>query len=353
MFNIALRRARRLSSWRLPPWLGLIAAFVAGCYLLAQSALSDLDALVEQGPDAIRDAPHPLSAPKDWALFLTAQVVQLRQPGDDFAHPGRIFRDCADCPDMVEIPAGYYLMGSPLVEIDRFRHLLDPRPMQLKLRSLNREGPRRLVTIAKGFAMARFELTVAEWNAAQLDPDWQRITGLAPRVATPGQPDEQALAVTGVSRDDAIGYAAWLSARTGQSYRVPSEAEWEYAARAGTTTARHWGDSIGHNRARCKGCGDDQDQPAVGRIGQYAANGFGLYDMIGNGREWVLDCFRGTIGADITDGSAFVEKDCMFGVTRGESSYAESWRARSAYRVGPHHYNRRPGATIRLVRDLD
>lgn len=332
---------------------GLLVALFAACYLLALGALSDLDAIVAEGPEAIAAAEAPLSATKDWALFLTAQILPLRQPGAAGIAPGRVFKDCPDCPEMVEIPAGFYLMGSPFIEWNRHRHLLDPRPLGLKLRSLNREGPRRLVRIAHAFALSRYEITFAQWEAAQDDPRWAEITGTMPREPDLGVADYQNRAVTMVNLSDAMAFADYVSAKTGKRYRVPSEAEWEYAARAGTVTARPWGDAIGINHASCLGCSDKWTERRIGPVGLYPPNGFGLYDMIGNGREWVRDCFLGHISATATDGAAYVVPNCVFGVAKGESAYAESWRNRSAYRVGPHARNRREGGTIRLLREMD
>lgn len=330
----------------------VLVVFVA-LYALAEFALNDLDTIVAAGPEAIARADKPLPAYKDWALFIVAQVLPLRQPGAASVAPGRTFKDCPDCPEMIEIPAGFYLMGSPLLEWDRYRQIFSPRSWRTRIESANREGPRRLIHIARPFAMARYELTLAEWNAAQDAPDWADVTELWPRKPDLGAPDVANRAVTMVDQADARGYAAWLGRRTGQRYRIPTEAEWEYAARAGTVTARPWGNAMGWNNASCLDCGDRWTERAIGPVGLYAPNGFGLYDMIGNGREWVRDCFASYIAASITDGSAYLESNCVFGVAKGESAYAEAWRNRSAYRVGPHIFNKREGGTIRLLRELD
>ncbi|MBS0565047.1 MAG: SUMF1/EgtB/PvdO family nonheme iron enzyme, partial [Proteobacteria bacterium] len=261
---------------------------------------------------------------------------------------------CPDCPEMVEIPAGFYLMGSPLFEWDRYRQIFSPRDWRTRIESANREGPRRLVHIARPFALSRYEITFAQWDAAQDDPAWADATELYPRkpVLT-GVTGYQNRAVTMVNQFDARGFARWMSRHTGRPYRIPTEAEWEYAARAGTVTARPWGNAIGWNNATCMGCGDRWPEKRIGPVGLYAPNGFGLYDMIGNGREWVRDCFASYVAASITDGSAWVRPGCVFGVAKGESAYAEAWRNRSAYRVGPHLHNALEGGTIRLLREMD
>ena len=334
--------------------LGLAVLAFLGVYAGAELALRDLDAIVAAGPEAVAHADKPLPAYKDWSLFLAAQVLPLRQPGAAAVTPGRIFRDCPDCPEMVEIPAGFYLMGSPLFEWDRYRQIFSPRDWRTRFESANREGPRRLVHIAHAFALSRYEVTFAQWDAAQDDPAWIDATELYPRKPQlDGVEDVANRAVTKVNQFDARAYACWMSRHTGQRYRIPTEAEWEYAARAGTVTARPWGNAIGWNNASCLGCGDRWPDKRIGPVGLYAPNGFGLYDMIGNGREWVRDCFASYVAASITDGSAWLQPGCIFGVAKGESAYAEAWRNRSAYRVGPHLHNALEGGTIRLLRELD
>ena len=96
-----------------------------------------------------------------------------------------------------------------------------------------------------------------------------------------------------VNWHDAKAYAAWLSKQTGKRYRLPSESEWEYAARAGTETAYSWGDEIGVNRANCDGCGSEWDDTQTSPVGSFEPNGFGLYDMHGNVYEWVEDRCHG------------------------------------------------------------
>ena len=330
--------------------LWLVAGAAALCLValaLALLALRDLDRAVEEG-----DIARPLSAPKAAGLFLAAQVLPLRQPGGRVAEAGRVFRDCADCPEMVEIPPGMFLLGSPLFEPGRYVHVWTRRPIRHQLQFANREGPRRLVRIAYPFALARHELTYVEWDQAQDDPDWERLTGISPR--KPERDDAAAAdwAVSRVDQDDAHAYATWLSAKTGQNYRIPTEAEWEYAARAGTATVYPWGDEIGIDNAACRGCSTKWTGDLVGPVGLHPPNGFGLHDMIGNGWEWVEDCFVPWHDAVKTDGSALVFDDCELVVFKGGTAIAAPWQARAAMRVGPHPYNDGYGSTIRLLREM-
>ncbi|MGB3314226.1 MAG: SUMF1/EgtB/PvdO family nonheme iron enzyme [Albidovulum sp.] len=329
--------------WLLVVTVGLFGLSVA----LATFALRDLDRAVSEG-----DIGRPLSAPKAAGLFVAAQLLPLRQPGGAVTEEGRSFRDCADCPEMVGIRPGMFLMGSPVFEPGRYEHIWDRPPIRRQLKFVNREGPRRLVRIAYPFALARYELTYAEWDRAQDDPDWERLTGLAPRKPERADGAGPDWAVTRIDQIDANAYAAWLSAKTGQSYRIPTEAEWEYAARAGTTTVYHWGDDVGIDNAACRGCSTKWTTDLVGPVGLHPPNGFGLYDMIGNGWEWVEDCFVPWHDPVKTDGSAHVFEDCELVVFKGGTAIAEPWQARAAMRVGPHPYNDGRGSVIRLLREM-
>ena len=180
---------------------------------------------------------------------------------------GEVFRDAlkggGEGPAMVVLPTGRFRMGSPSGETGRFPW----------------EGPVRTVNISKRIAMGRYEVTFADYDRfvsatgrESLDDEgWGR--GRRP--------------VINVSKKDAQAYAVWLSAQTGKTYRLPSESEWEYAARAGTRTRYSWGDETGVNRASCDGCGSEWDDEQTAPVGSFAANGFGLFDMHGNVREWV------------------------------------------------------------------
>ena len=119
---------------------------------------------------------------------------------------------------------------------------------------------------------------------------------------------------------DAQQYVAWISKLTGKPYRLLSEAEWEYAARAGTQTAYSWGDEIGKGNANCNGCGSQWDGRQTAPVGSFAPNAFGLYDMHGNVWEWVEDCYHDNYDGAPTDGSAWTAVgDCTYRVVRGGS----------------------------------
>ena len=157
-----------------------------------------------------------------------------------------------------------------------------------------------------------------------------------------------------VSREDAQAYAAWLSAQTGKNYRLPSESEWEYAARAGTTTAYSWGNEIGVNRANCDGCGSAWDDTQTAPVGSFAANAFGLFDMHGNVEEWVEDCYDNTYTGAPSDGSARSGCGASVPVVVRGGSWFYVWQfLRSAFRFGYSLSNRGNNLGFRLVQDLD
>jgi formylglycine-generating enzyme required for sulfatase activity len=178
-----------------------------------------------------------LRAQYQWRVVMGPSV--LTQEQERALSTGREFSECAHaCPMMVVVPAGSFIMGSPVDEKGRLFFV---------------EGPQHPVRIAQAFAVGKYDVTFAEWDAcvalgacaSASDSGWGR--------------DDRP--VINVSWEDAKAYVAWLSHMTGKEYRLLSEAEWEYAARAGTTTAYYWGDDIGKGNANCHTCGSQWDYP--------------------------------------------------------------------------------------------
>jgi formylglycine-generating enzyme required for sulfatase activity len=231
------------------------------------------------------------------------------QPTDVVAPTSQgTFRDCDLCPLMVAVPAGTFLMGSD-------RHRPD-------------EKPRHEVGFSKPFAIGVHEVTLAEWDACL------REGGCT---FSPEEDVGSQLPVGNVSWDDAWAYTTWLSNKTGQSYRLPTEAEWEYAAGAGTTTAFWWGDDIGTGNANCSDCGSRWDGKGPSPVGSFAPNPFGLYDVHGNLWEWTMDCVNRSYEGAPADGSAWLRGDCIARVLRGGSWNLESEYMRTTRR---NHYDR-------------
>ena len=190
---------------------------------------------------------------------------------------------------------------------------------------LNDEKPVRKVAIAS-FALSKHEVTFAQWDACVSGGG---CGGYRPEDVGWGR---AARPVVNVSWEDAQSYVSWLSRETGEAYRLPTEAEWEYAARAGTTTKYSWGKEIGVDRANCRGgsCGDQWAFTAP--VGSFAGNAWGLHDMHGNVWEWVQDCWNGNYAGAPVDGSAWLSRNCSLRVLRGGSWGYGPGVLRSAYR---------------------
>ncbi len=337
---------------------GLLMVFVllAGVILMiviANTALRDLETTMRATTDHDQLPEPKLSTLQRTALFITSQFLPLHQPGFQMVTPGRVFRDCTGCPEMVEVSKGYFLLGSPIFEEGRHAHLFSHTPLRTQLKLVNREGPRRLVQISRPLAYSRYEITYAQWRQAQEDPEWSAITGRDPFLPDLGKGYRDDQPMTEVEWSDAKAYAAYLSAKTGHTYRLPTDAEWEYAARAGTVTRFSWGNDIGRNNAVCVNCSSIWPERKPGPVGRHPPNDFGLYDMHGNGFEWVEDCYEAYHDPVKIDGSPYVQDACEFRTVRGGGPASPAWQNRSAFRVGPHHYNRGYGHTIRLVRELN
>ena len=264
--------------------------------------------------------------------------------------PGRVFRDCDACPEMVVMPAGSFLMGSPPGEAGRNAD----------------EGPQRRVTIARPFAVGKFEVTRGEFATFVRESGrsigdrcdtgegglWLERAGGSFRNPRYAQDDRHPAVC--VSWEDATAFVAWVSRKTGKAYRLLTEAEWEYAARAGTTTRYHFGDG---ERDLCT-YGNVADLTAKGKykrvdwtiancrdgylntapVGSFRSNAFGLHDLHGNVLEWVQDCWNDNYSGAPSDGSAWSTGDCSRRVRRGGSwayGFPEVLRSASRYAGSP------------------
>jgi formylglycine-generating enzyme required for sulfatase activity len=256
----------------------------------------------------------------------------------------RNFKDCEDCPEMAALPAGEFMMGSPESEFERRES----------------EGRPRRVVIAGRFAIGRFEITVDQFSAFITDTGMtvgdqcRKIVEFSGTSARWGSPEasfrQPGFEVTGkhpavcMSWHDAQAYVAWLRRRTGKAYRLPTEAEWEYAARAGTRTGYSFGDDPSELCAYAKfadlgsrfgwhgGCRSDMATYGTVPVGSLKPNPWGLFDVHGNAWEWVEDCWTPNALEIPTDGSAFLHAGCEIGVIRGGSWAAGFGRVRSATR---------------------
>jgi formylglycine-generating enzyme required for sulfatase activity len=232
-----------------------------------------------------------------WFVLSPMLMAGPLSPAQEQAlKPTNTFQECSKCPVMTVVPAGGFFMGSPTTEPGRDSN----------------EGPQHPVTIAAQFAVGRYEVTFDEWNACVADGG---CNGYKPSDEGWGGGRQP---VINVSWEDANAYVTWLAKKTGKPYRLLSEAEYEYATRAGSTTAYPWGDAIGKNNANCSSCGSQWDNKQTAPVGSFAANGFGLYDMAGNVWEWTQDCKHGDYNGAPTDGSAWSRGgDCSSRILRG------------------------------------
>ena len=277
---------------------------------------------------------------EQWNWFWTMRPYRyeqvrpyvLSESAERALKPGDTFRECnKDCPEMIVVPAGKFMMGSPVDEKGRTTH----------------EGPQHLVTIARPFAVSIFDVTFADWDACT----WVGGCRREGRAHDAGW-GRETRPVIYVSWDDAQDYVKWLSEMTGKKYRLLSEAEWEYAARAGTRTAFYWGDEIGMNNANCYRCGSQWDYQQTSPVGWFKPNEFGLHDMAGNVWQWVQDCWNEDYSGAPIDGTPWVESDCKRRVVRGGSWGYFPVDPRSAYRYGDLQVDRNYNLGFRVARTL-
>lgn len=236
------------------------------------------------------------------------------------------FRDCGACPVMVEIPPGPFVMGRAAGEAPTSEN---PRRPEWTERA---EEPRIQGQIDYPFALGKYEVT---WR------EWERCVEAG---ACDSEPDDEGFGrgdrpVIHVSRPAALEYVAWLSEHTEREYRLPSEAEWEYAARAGTTTARWWGDELGVGKTVCDGCGSRWDDRSTAPVGSFPPNPFGLHDMLGNVYEWIADCWHPSHEGQPAAGTARIETSpwwqggaCEWPMHKGGAWSFYAWTTRAAKR---------------------
>ena len=298
------------------------------------------------------------------APSLAEDVTQEaeRDAAEPFEEGSLTLRDCPECPEMVVVPAGSFEMGSPSGEEGRY----------------DDEGPVHRVTMARPIAVGVHEVTRGEFarfvsatgrsmgNSCWTyeGGEYEERSGRDWRNPGFGQTDEHP--VVCVNWEDARAYARWLSGETGEEYRLLSEAEWEYVARAGTEMARYWGESESGQCRYANGadrtakrhnsgwttvdCDDGHYRTAP--VGSYEANGFGLRDVLGNVWEWVEDCWDGSYAGAPSDGSAWTSGDCGESVLRGGSWDDVPWLLRSANRGGDSTGLRSVKVGFRVARTL-
>lgn len=283
-------------------------------YLLQAEALNDFEFGGWSGACSGGAASCQVTTSINGTQLVAAQFEPTPGSGPGGPAPGETFSDCSECPTMIGIPAGTFLQGSPPNEPERDSN----------------EGPQRVVSIST-FAMSIAEITYEEWDACfaagacgRNAPDWGMGRGDRP--------------VGGISWSDAQEYVSWLSIETGGGYRLPTESEWEYAARAGTSGRFNTGSCISTSQANfdgsmpADGCSVGNFRQDILPVASFSPNAFGLYDTHGNVLEWVQDCWNNSYSGAPTDGSAWISGACDSAVIRGGSAFTEGSWLRSADR---------------------
>jgi formylglycine-generating enzyme required for sulfatase activity len=255
--------------------------------------------------------PKPEAAPSvEGVALLTQATAAIREQPQP---------EPVDTPEMVSVPGGTFTMGSTRDDSELPVHRVTIRP----------------------FEISKFPITVREWNEC-----------VAAKVCQYVATGDDAAPVTNLSWGDSQQFLKWLSQLTQKSFRLPSEAEWEYAARAGTDTDYWWGNQLEQGMANCKGCIDAYDSTQPLKVGSLKPNPFGLYDMGGDVDQWVQDCWHGSYQGAPADGSPWNEEDCLSHVVRSGSWKNDPSYVRSASR---DHYDtdvRYPTHGFRVARSL-
>ncbi|MDR5754019.1 MULTISPECIES: SUMF1/EgtB/PvdO family nonheme iron enzyme [unclassified Caballeronia] len=245
---------------------------------------------VKAKPAAPVETAKPTPTPAAPALPAPPVAAKVASGGE--------IKDCPNCPILIPLSAGTFTMGS---------NSDDPA-----------EKPPHRVSIGQPFAIGKYEVTVEQWNACA-------DAGACTRIAIDDNPPNNS-PMRNVSWDDAQVYVKWLSKVGGKAYRLPTEAEWEYAARGGTSTVYWWGDQMKKGNADCKDCGDPWTTESPVAVGSFAANPYGLFDMNGSVWEWVADCWHSSYKSAPADGRVWDDAACSVRVIRGGS-----WREGAAY----------------------
>jgi formylglycine-generating enzyme required for sulfatase activity len=308
-------------------------------------------------------------------VFLVSSFGATASASDELK-VGQAFRECAECPQLIVVPSGTFLMGAPADE---------PRAPWFAPKgvrpAVDPEGPVHRVKIAT-FAIGKYPVTRAQWIAFVTATDrpiqggceWSgfsnndEATLASASWRNLGFEQDDTHPVVCVSWNDAQAYVRWLKQRTGHTYRLPTEAEWEYAARAGSTTAYPWGEPATHEHANY---GSDEccSELAAGAdrwlhtspVGSFPANAFGLFDMHGNAWQWVQDCYEDSYAGAPIDGSARDAPDCKRRALRGGTwgdppglirSATRNWAPPPPSRWNPDWEYRSGGVGFRVVREL-
>ena len=296
-----------------------------------------------------------------WYFFMQTAVAQTK--------PGQVFKDCNGCPEMVVIPAGQFVMGVVPGEEKREnlpienwgasqpQHRVEVRQFAVGKFPVTREQYKEFV-----FATGRNNIGCNVWTGSKHERNWSKDW------EDPSYAQDERHPVACVNWDDAIAYVEWLSRKTFKNYRLLSEAEWEYAARAGTKTYRYWGDDGNLSCSYANGADQTAKNQLQGAsnwavancndgyaytspVGSFKPNRFGLYDMLGNVWQWTQDCWNPNYSGAPADGSAWTVGECRQRILRGGSWENLPMDIRSAVRAGGDAKKRSYDSGFRVARD--
>jgi len=280
------------------------------------------------------NAGAPNAAPSSSPAVAAMPAAAIEAAGAGATHA---FQDSAQAPMMVAVPAGTFVMGSPATEAGRTPN----------------EDVQHRVVIARAFALGKSDVTFDQWDAC--------VAGGGCNAYRPGDEGwgRGSQPVVNVSWDDARAYAKWLTDTTGKPYRLPTEAEWEYAARAGTETVYWWGNIASHDHANygaetcCSGLAQEQDRWVnASPTGSFAANPFGLFDMNGDVMQLVADCWHASYTGAPADGTAWDKEGCAMRTARGGAWNSPPAFIRSAARIWIPGTARTNFIGFRVARDM-
>jgi formylglycine-generating enzyme required for sulfatase activity len=321
VFNRARIGVSRASNNEQVPWVA--SSLLEEFYFGSSRPVATAPAATPAPAPAATPAPAPPPAPAQAPAARPPQVSSTA-PATDPANlkPGDIFRDCTGCGELVVVPAGSFDMGS----------------------ATEYENPVHRVSISKPFAIGRYEVTFGEWDQCVDDGGCKH----RPDDREWGRGDRP---VINVSWLDAKAFVTWLSQKTGKSYRLPTEAEWEYAARGGSNTAYWWGRDVGSRQANCREC-NTGDVQKTAPVGSYKPNAFGLYDTAGNAAEWIEDCWNDNYRGAPNNGSAWTSGQCRLRVLRGGAFDSQAKYLRSMARFRYDTDVRYIANGFRVVREL-
>ena len=341
------RRAMLALGRRYARGLGVVQDYVeAHKWLNLAASRGEAAAVEEREALAARMTPQQVATAQERAAAWRPGADRAAEGGEAVARrwqAGTRFRDCAECPELVVVPAGSFRMGSPESEAGRY----------------DTEGPVHRVEIGRPFAVGVYEVTRGEYSrfvsatghssgnscATYEGGKWEWRSGRHWR--SPGFRQTDAHPVVCVNWDDAKAYVRWLSEKTEKAYRLLSESEWEYMARGGKKTARYWGKSVSKQCRHANGAGLEAKEHYsdwtwtvscndghvhTSPVGSYKENNYGLHDVLGNVWEWVEDCWNEDYRGAPADGSAWESGDCSQRVLRGGSWDYDPRNLRSANR---------------------